>query len=348
MSYFDVLKLIKKKKFSPVYLLLGEETFLIDSIKQQLITYGLNEEDKDTNISSYDLEEVSIQEVIADAETYPFFGERKIILANNPVFLKAKPDKVPVEHDLDILQSYLLQPAEYSIIIFIAPYEKVDERKKITKLLKKQSEFVPCEPIKEWELEQWIKNMATSHQVELQKDAADILVGEIGPNLMMLKQEIEKMATYVGVGGIVSKDVVNQLVSHQLNTSGLKLVDAVIQKDLSQAISIFKDLERMNEEPIALLSLLASQLRTILHVKLLKQKGYTQSQMAQQLKVHPYVVKMSMAREKSFQLQELKLSLNSCTETDAKIKQGKMEKSLAFELLLYELIHINKQEGVSF
>ncbi len=38
------------------------------------------------NISTYDLSETSIQDVIADAETYPFFGEQKLIFATNPVF----------------------------------------------------------------------------------------------------------------------------------------------------------------------------------------------------------------------------------------------------------------------
>lgn len=116
------------------------------------------------------------------------------------------------------------------------------------------------------------------------------------------------------------------------------MVDAVINQQLQKAIILFKDLEKIKEEPIALIALLASQFRTILHVKLLRQKGYTQSQMAQQLKVHPYVVKMSQKREKSFTMEELKQMINLFTETDAKMKQGKMEKSLAFELLLYDLV----------
>ncbi|MDC3415580.1 DNA polymerase III subunit delta [Aquibacillus salsiterrae] len=348
MNYFDVLKVIKKKQFSPVYFLFGTETFLIDSIKYELITYSLDDEDRDTNISNYDLEETSIQEVIADAETYPFFGERKIIFASNPSFLKAKPDKTAVEHDLDSLASYLLHPVDYSIIVLIAPYEKIDERKKITKVLKQNSNAISCQSLKDWELDQWITTMAKNEHVSFEKDVIGKLVQEIGPNLMMIKQEMEKMATFVGVGGTITKQIADQLVSHQLTTSGLKLVDAVIEKDLNVAISIFKDLERMGEDPIALLALLASQFRTILHVKLLKQKGYTQSQMAQQLKIHPYVIKMSMSREKSFVLSDLKQAINSCTETDAKIKQGRMDKSLAFELLLYELIHLNKKQGISF
>ncbi|MCT2537622.1 DNA polymerase III subunit delta [Aquibacillus koreensis] len=341
MNYFETIKALKKKQFSSLYLLQGTESYLIQDVKQHLLTYALAEEDKDTNISIYDLEETSIQEVIADAETYPFFGERKLIFAQNPVFLKAKPDKVAVEHDIDALQSYLLQPVDYSIVIFIAPYEKLDERKKVTKVMKKQCENVSCEPIKEWDLSKWIDNIIKQFHVSIEKPVYDLIAQETGANLLMLRNELEKLATYVGEGGTITYEIATNLLSHNTNTTGLKLVDAVIGKDLNKAIMIYKDLEKLNEDPIALLALLASQFRTIFHVKLLKQKGYSQQQMAQQLKVHPYVVKMSITRVEKFSFDELKEIISIFTETDANVKQGKMEKSLAFELLLYQLVNRN-------
>ncbi|MBM7569604.1 DNA polymerase III subunit delta [Aquibacillus albus] len=346
MTYIETLNQIKKKQFSPMYLLHGTESYFIEKIKQNIITYGLDDLDRETNISIYDLEETSIQEVIADTETYPFFGERKIIFANNPIFLKAKPDKAQVEHDLQALQNYLTHPVDYSILIFVAPFEKLDERKKITKLCKKHCQTVSCDSIKEWELDKWINQLAKDFHLKIEESAIEFIIQETGANLLMLQTEMEKMALYVGEDGTITKSIAEKLVSHQLNTTGLKLVDAVIQQDLQKAISIFKDLDRMNEDPIALLALLASQFRTILHVKILKQKGYSQPQMAQQLKVHPYVIKMSVSREKNFSASDLSSFLDKCTDTDTKIKQGIMEKSLAFELLLYELIN-KKGKGMN-
>ncbi|WP_226036958.1 DNA polymerase III subunit delta [Aquibacillus saliphilus] len=344
MTYFDSLKKIRKKQFTSMYLLYGTESFLIQDVKQQLIRNGLAEEDRDTNISSYDLEETPIQDVIADAETYPFFGERKIIFAQNPVFLKTKPDKISIEHELDILQSYINQPVDYSIIVFIAAYEKLDERKKITKLLKKNCQTIECHPIKEWELGKWIKDMAIASNVSIDDKAFDTIVRETGNNLLMLQNEIEKMALYVGKGGTIDKVIAEELISHNPNSSGLKLVDAIIDQDIGKAIQIYKDLEKVKEDPIALVALLASQFRTILHTKTLKQKGYGQNQMVQQLKAHPYVIKMSLTREKNFSVKQLQSIIEFCTETDAQIKQGKMDKSLAFELLLYKMINLKKEK----
>lgn len=75
---------IKNRDFSFVYLLYGLESFLINETKYLLLQSLLNEEDEDFNLSTYDLEETPIEVVIEDAETIPFFGERKVVVLNNP------------------------------------------------------------------------------------------------------------------------------------------------------------------------------------------------------------------------------------------------------------------------
>src|SRR5699024_5931708 len=113
MSYFDVLQKVKKNQIAPVYLLYGSESFFIQNLKKHIIN-NISGSDGEENLSVYDLEEVPIQEVVADAETFPFFGERKLIIGENPSFLKARTDKLPFEHDLDVLQRYITNPVDYS------------------------------------------------------------------------------------------------------------------------------------------------------------------------------------------------------------------------------------------
>lgn len=94
----------------------------------------------------------------------------------------------------------------------------------------------------------------------------------------------------------------------------------------------------MNEEPIALIALLAFQFRTLLQVKILKGKGYSQQQIQKQLSLHPYVIKIAYQREKQFTKKQLEVIIMSLAKADAMIKQGSMEKTLVMELLLYEII----------
>lgn len=337
MSYLEVMKSLKKE-VAPVYMIYGTETYFIEKLKKELIKQVLGQEKE--NLSIYELDETPIQEVVTDTETYPFFGGRKLVFANNPVFLKAKPDKLPFEHEVSTLERYLSNPVDYTVLVLIAPYEKIDERKKVSKLLKKQATVAVCNPVKEYEVNKWIKDLAVQFKVSIAPDALEIFEAELSTNLQMLENELMKLALYVGENGVITREIAEQLIAHTADNSSLRLVDAVIEGDLYKAISISKDLQKLKEEPIALIGLLSFQFRTILRVKLLKQKGYTQSQMQKQLGVHPYVIKIALSREKKFQLHVLQSIMDKLANVDAAMKVGGMEKELTLELLLYDLVQI--------
>lgn len=338
MSYIDVLKQVKKNQLSSVYLMYGSESYFMHDLRKEITKRAAEPEEE--NVLVYDLEEVPIQEVIADAETYPFFSNKNVIIAMNPVFLEAKAEKLPFEHDLTILEKYIQQPADYTILMLVAPYEKIDERKKISKQLKKHATVAVCNPIKEEATIEWIHSLASSFGIMIEDEAIEVIEAETATDLKLLESELWKLALYVGNEGVVTKEVAEQLISHTANSSSLRLVDAVIDQDLTKAITIYKELEKMNEEPIALIGLLAFQYRAILRIKLLQQKGYSQFQMQKQLGAHPYVVKIAMRRERRFTYDQLAEIMNELTEADTKMKQSSMDKGLIFELLLYRLVQI--------
>lgn len=331
------MKLAKENKLPPVILLYGTESFFIQNLQNEISKTALSGSGEE-NLSTYDLEEVPIQEAIIDAETYPFFGERKLLILHNPFFLTAKQVKTPFEHDVTQLEHYLAKPTDYSIVVLIAPYEKLDNRKKITKLLHKQAMTAECNPIKEQDTKKWIQTMAQEYNITIEPDAYDVFEGELVVNLHLIQKEIQKLATYVGENGVVTKDIAEKLVARTANSSALLLVDAVLERDLAKAMLIQQDLKKMKEEPIGLIALLAFQFRTILRVKLLKQKGYSQFQIQKQIGGHPYVIKIASDRERRFTEERLRDIMSLLTNTDAAIKHGEVEKYLALELLLFALI----------
>lgn len=339
MSYQELMSLAKENKLPPVILLYGTESFFIQNLKNVIINAVLPEGGEE-NLSTYDLEETPIEEVMIDAETYPFFGERKLLFIHNPYFLTAKQVKVPFDHDVDQLEHYLKGPVDYSVVVFIAPYDKLDNRKKITKTIRKSALVAECNPIKDYEIRKWMGTLADELNIKIAPDAYDVFEAELIINLHLIQNELRKLAMFVGEQGIVTKEIAESLISNTANSSALRLVDAVIERDLVKAMLIQQDLKKMKEEPIGLIALLAFQFRTILRVKLLKQKGYSQFEIQKQIGGHPYVLKIASDRERRFTTEKLNEMIDIFTNTDAAIKQGKTEKNLAFELLLYDLIQL--------
>lgn len=132
-------KAIEQKKLAQVYLIIGVEDYVINQTKERLVNAVLKEDEQEFNYANFDLEETPIETVMEEAETLPFFGDKRLVIASNPTFLTSEKTKNKIEHQTSRLEQYLAQPADYSILCFVAHVEKLDERKKLTKLLKKTS-----------------------------------------------------------------------------------------------------------------------------------------------------------------------------------------------------------------
>lgn len=333
----DIWKKISKKQIDPLYLLFGTEAFLINETKHLLIEHVLDEEEKDFNLSVYDLEETPIEAALEDAETFPFIGEKRLIILQNPIFLTSEKSKGKTEHNLAKLEEYLSQPAPYSIVVFSAPYEKLDERKKITKELKRKASIIEAKKLTEQELKAWIKERVATNKVEIEEDAIELLLSLSGTNLFMLTSEIDKLALYSGGKRIIDKEIVDRLTSRSLEQTIFSLVDKVVHRNVEAALRIYYDLLKQNEEPIKILSVLSGQFRLIYQVKELSRRGYGQQQIAASLKIHPFRVKLAAGQAGSFSDEDLMRIIKMLADADYQLKTGGMNKEMLIEMILFQI-----------
>lgn len=333
----DIWKQIKTKQIKPLYLLYGTESFLINETYQLLIEHALNEEEVEFNLSTYDLEETPIEVALEDAETFPFVGERRLIILRNPSFLTAERTKGKTEHNLTKLETYLKEPAPYSVVVFVAPYEKLDERKKLTKELKRLASVLDAKKLSEQELKVWVRDRAASNGVQIDEDAVDLMLLLSGTNLFMLTGEVDKLALYAQQEKRIHSDMVDKLVARSLEQNIFSLVDKIVHRKIEQALRIYYDLLKQNEEPLKILAVITGQFRLIYQVKEMARNGYGQQQMAGYLKVHPFRVKLAAGQAQYFSEQELTGIIKQLADADFQMKTGGMNKTLLIELFLFKL-----------
>lgn len=333
----DIWKKIENARFSPIYLVYGNESFIINETRQRIISHAITEEEMDFNFSTYDLEETPVEVAIEDAETFPFMGERRVVILQNPIFLTSEKSKGKVEHNVKRLEDYIQSPAPYTILVITAHYEKLDERKKITKALKKAGEVVEAKKLSEQELKSWIRERATTHGVQIDEEAVELLINLAGTNLMMLTQELDKLSLYASDTNLVDAAVVEKLTVRSLEQNIFALVDKVVQRRTDEALRIYYDLLKQNEEPLKILAILAGQFRLIYGVKELSRRGYGQQKIATNLKVHPFRVKLAAGQAKHFDDAQLSRIIDLLSQGDYEIKSGKIKKELMIELFLLKL-----------
>nr|WP_309144584.1 DNA polymerase III subunit delta [Fictibacillus sp. WQ 8-8] len=337
LSIVPLQKKLKQKEFSPYYVLYGTESYIIEQAISAIVKHSLNEEDKDFNFSVYDYMETPIQAIMEDAETLPFMGDRRVVVVKNAYFLTGVKDKSKVEHDLATVERYIQNPAEFTLLVFVVPAEKLDERKKIIKTLKKSGELIAATPLSGDSAVEWIKDRAIQRQVHIDTDAAQYLTAKVGNELMALIQEMDKLALFVGDGGNITIPVIDELVPRTLEDNIFSLIDDIVHKKIDAALRTFYDLAKQNEEPIKILSLMARQFRIIYGVKELFSKGYGEKQIAGALKLHPYAVKLASRQARLFEEEELLSMLDRIAEADYEMKTGKMDKQLILELIMLKM-----------
>lgn len=340
--FLKIWQEIKSKNFAPLYLLYGKEEYLIEETKDLIVREALTEETLDLNLNTYDMEEINVEIAVEDCETIPFFGERKVVIIQNPFFLTAEKVKEKVEHNVQVLEKYIANPVPTTILVIVAPYEKLDERKRLTKALKKQAVILDARELSEKETIRWIGQYISERGGMIKPAAAEKVFQLVGPNLAIIHHELNKLLLYSD-GAEIDEDMVAELVARSLEENIFVLVDHVVQKRLDDVLGIYADLLKLNEEPIKITALIASQLRLLYQVKVLLEKGYGQKQIASRLKVHPYRVKLAMGKVKQFSLKKILQMLDDLAEIDYKMKTGGGNKEKLLELFflkhIYESVH---------
>lgn len=339
MSYLQVKKEIERGDVRRLYFMYGTQSFFMEDLVQSVIKHTVGAQD-DTNIITFSLQDTLLDTAIEEAETFPFFGGKKVVIIKDFSLVTSQKQEGKLDHDLGRLAQYIEQPSPNAVLVLLSPYEKLDERKKITKALKKNATVVDCSPFDEQTTRKWLEEQARAKGFTFSKDGKERLLERVGPQLLMLLSEMDKLALYVGENGTVNAEVVDLLVARSLEQDVFALIDFAVKQRLDHALLIYHDLLKQKEEPLKLLALIARQLRIYYQVKELSRRSYSQKEMAVQLKIHPYVAKLASQQVDRFGDQQLLSLLEAAADTDYAIKTGKMNKELAVELLLMKLASV--------
>lgn len=333
MSLETLRKKVREKNFSPFYVLYGTESFFIDRALHLLVHALVENEAADLDLCTLDMEEQPVELAIEEANTLPFLGERRVVVLKNCAFLTSQPLQSDVSHDLKKLQKYVENPAPTAVVLLLSPYGKLDGRKKIVKALKKAGEFYEFSSVKEKNISRELNTYCRKAGVTLTENGLKRLYMLVGTDMTRLVAELQKLILYVGKGGTIGADDVDQLASRSLETNVFALVDDVVKHNLDRAYRVLFDLLKQNEEPIKLLALIARQFRNMYYVRLLSEQGYSEKQMADQLHLHPYAVKVALGLAKPFSQERLMRILDLLAEADYEMKTGKKDRALILQLL---------------
>lgn len=303
-----------------IYLFYGTKIF---NIKKEI--KKIEEKFDKFNISHYDLENDDISNVIDDAETFSLFEDNKLIICENANMFTGSTSK-----DTEIIENYLKYPNPNTTLVLTTYKEKLDERKKITKQIKKIGKVIEYnENINTFDL---VKNNLKDYNIK--KETINLLINRVGTNPLLLEQEIEKIKIYKGSDLTITEEDIINLTNKNIDTDIFKLIDHIVKNNKNKALEIYNEMLKNGEEPIKIIIILANQFRIIYQAKELLKKGLSEKDVASTLKIHPYRVKVALQNSRNYDSKTLLKFISDLADIDFDIKTGKINKDLALELFI--------------
>lgn len=277
------------------------------------------------NINKYDLNNTNIKDILEDAKTISMFGDKKIVIIDNALMFSGSSSLGSEE-----VENYLNNINENTILIFIIHNEKIDSRKKICKLINKVGKVI------EYNEEENPISLAKSllKDYDIDSNTLNFLINRVGNNPLIIKKEIEKIKIYKDEDKKITKEDILNLTVKKVEVDIFKLIDSIVKKDKENALEIYNEMLKINEEPLKIIIILANQFRIMYQSKELLKKGYTEKDIASILKIHPYRVKLAIQNGRSYSSKTLLKYLNDLADIDIGIKTGKLNKDLALELFI--------------
>ena len=222
---------------------------------------------------------------------------------------------------------------ETTVLVVIVE-EALEASNPLLKAAEKYGKVVQCTLPKGSALEQWINKRARNIGVKIAPEATALLANFIGNNLRLLANELDKLATYVGKRATINVEDVRQLSAQVQEARIFDLTDALALRNRKQALNLLHDLLSDGEPPLKLLSIITTQVRTLLLVKELAQKGMRGAQIASTLGMAPFIADKALRQVNNFTPAQLEGAYRQLLSTDAGLKRSRFTPEMALDLLV--------------
>ena len=305
------------------------ETNDFTALKTEIDKIIKKEKFTDALTSTYDAKELQLENALEDLDTYGFLSDKKVIIINNIDGINQEDEEKNLKH----LYKYLENPNPDNLLIITA--SKLNNTLKVTKELKKKMTFktVEINP------ENFIKNELKDYTLE--SGVIKLLVEYCKNDITKIENECKKLKTFNYETKKISKSDIEELVIEKLGDETeltFSFSRSLAEKNKKEALRKYKELLDYQIEPIAIVGLLASQIRIIYQVKTLSNQNLSPYDIAKMLgEKSDYRVKKTKELIRYYSEQELLDLMKTLSDMDIQMKTTDIDPNSLIELFILNI-----------
>jgi DNA polymerase III subunit delta len=329
---------VEKSKPIPSLLLLGDEFYLRDACRAALIEKFVPEAARAWAVSRFSANHGETQKALVQCQTLPMLSSRQVVFLEDAETIEKLGEKSR-EETVEQIVAYLRDPAPFTILVLEA--EKLDMRmilgRKLAELTLVVDVCLGDDPdARRRAAEAWAETIAGEKGLTLEKSAAEELAESVGGDLMRLKTEMEKLATFVGGRKTVRREDVSLLVISEKTTTIWEVADLLASHHPRKAMEFIDRLLREGEEPIYMVGGLAWMYRKLVEAS--EVRGATNGwQASRALGMRPEQAELAIRCARKIPRERLLDGLQALKEADSLLKGGARVDRTLLEFLVWRL-----------
>ena len=231
-TFQTIMADLKARKFSPIYILMGEEAYYIDQISNYIAENVLAPEERDFNQTIvYGADTTAVQ--VADmARRYPMMAEYQVVIVKEAQNIRT----------LDALEKYLKAPVKSTILVWCHKNGTIDGRKKVASLAASVGVVFESKKMRDYELPNFIEKYLKQRQATIDQKSAQMIADHIGSDLNRLTSELDKVLISFAekTDRRVTPEVVEEKIGVSKDFNSFELRNAIVNKNVFKANQIVK------------------------------------------------------------------------------------------------------------
>ena len=245
----------------PVFVLHGDDAFLQDAYRKEIIACAIGQADRQTCVASFD-QTAELADVLDELRTLPFLAPRRVVIITNA--------EAFVSAHRQALENYLQSPsATATLVLMVSSWPK---NTRLYKLVAGIGRAFDCGAPQKG-LAQWLTKSASKRGKLIARDAADLLLEWIGSDLSVLNGEVEKLSLFVGERETITAADVSAMVTASAGPAAFALTNALTVGDAAAALKALDGMLTARGEEFRTLGMIASHLRRMLRAQQLASRG---------------------------------------------------------------------------
>ena len=295
----------------------------------------------DLNFAYFDMKEVDYKSLELELVSLPFFADEKIVILDYFVDITTAKKRYLSDDELKSFEAYLENPLPSSKLVIFAE-GKLDSKRRLVKLLKRDAKFFEAIEPKEQEIRAYFQKWAQELGLTFAGKSFEQLLIKSGFQFSEIQKNLLFLQAYKDNGVITEEDIV-EAIPKTLQDNIFDLTQLILGKKIDQARNLVKDLTLQGEDEIKLIAIMLGQFRLYTQVKILQESGQTEAQMVSSLghylgrNPNPYQIKFALRDTRGLSLNFLQDSIRYLIQADYQIKTGVYEKGYLFENALLQI-----------